>query len=84
MFDFQEVTHVIVNPKGTYSLVGSVPIAMLASRTPTTADIMGGRVMNGRAYVGRCYQTIDEIRQVAAQVGARLCDSPTCACRSVF
>jgi hypothetical protein len=81
MFNFAGITHVITNPKGTYSLVGSVPLAMMEKRKPTTADIMGGRVQpDGFAYVGKAYATIQDIRDAAEDCGAHLCDSPTCGC----
>jgi hypothetical protein len=81
MFNFGGITHVIKNPKGTYSLVGSVPAAMMEQRKPTQNDIMGGRVQaDGFAYVDRVYGSIEEIREAAAKCGATLCSSETCAC----
>jgi len=85
MFNFGGITHVIKNPAGSFSLVGSVHSEMMTQRKPTVSDIMGGRVQaDGFAYVGRAYQTIQEIQDSAAKCGAKMCESTTCACRSLF
>jgi hypothetical protein len=91
MFDFKRITHVIENPTGhapgyNFSLVGSVPTSMLEPRTPTTADVMGGRVQaDGLAYGGRRWTTVSEILEAAKTAGdVTLCASPTCACRQHF
>lgn len=90
MFNFGGVTHIIANPKGhapgyNFSLVGSVPTSLLEGRTPTTADVMAGRVQpDGLAYYGRKWETVEQITTEAEKVGARLCNSPTCSCRSLF
>lgn len=82
--NFAGITHVITNPKGTYSLVGSVPIAMMEKRIPTMSDIMAGRVHDGFAYVGKVYVSIADIQAAAKHCGAYLCDSESCACRNLF
>lgn len=90
MFNFGGITHVIRNPKGhaegyEFSLVGSVPLAMMEPRKPTTADVMAGRVQkDGFAYYGRKWSTAEQIKADAAKVGAHLCDIPTCACRAIL
>lgn len=85
MFQFNGITHVITNPAGSFSLVGSVPLAMMTQRKPTTSDIMGGRVArDGFAYVGRAYASIAEIQAAAVECGAHLCDLSGCACRKLF
>ena len=38
MFDFGGITHVIQNPVGTYSLVGSVPVSLHRHVYQTAAD----------------------------------------------
>lgn len=83
MFNFGGVTHVIKNPAGGFSLVGSVPTTMMEKRVPTVADIMGGRAHDGFAYVGKTYQSIEDIKAAAATCGANLCTSPTCACHAL-
>ncbi len=88
MFNFAGITHVIEidsGPnKGKFALVGSVPIGMMSQRKPTSADIMGGRVMDdGYAYVGKAYDTIDDIKHKINGIG-KLCESKTCACRKLF
>lgn len=85
MFNFGGVTHVIKNPAGSYSLVGAVNSDMMTRRKPTMSDIFGGRVQpDGFAYVGKPYQSVDEIKVDAEKCGAKLCTSATCACRSIF
>ena len=85
MFNFGGVTHILPNPNGTFSLVGSVPVAMMTQRKPTVADVMGGRIKpDGFAYVGKAYQSIEQIKQAAFESGANLCSSPSCACRKTF
>ena len=90
MFNFAGITHVIENPKGhapgyNFSLVGSVPTTMLDGRTPTTADVMAGRVQpNGKAYHGRQWSTVDVILATAKTNDVAMCDSPTCTCRQFF
>lgn len=83
---FKNITHVITNPAGhapgyNYSLVGTVPVAMMQPRTPTVADVMAGRVKDdGFAYGTRRWESIEQIKQAAADCGANLCSSATCAC----
>lgn len=90
MFKFNGITHVVKNGSGhapghNYSLVGAVPMTMLEARKPTLADVMGQRVAaDGCAYHGRKWENVREIQARAAEVGARLCESPTCACRKLF
>jgi hypothetical protein len=85
MFNFGGITHVIKNPAGSLSLVGSVQTAMMTQRKPTVEDIMAGRTQkDGFAYVGKAYQSIQEIQDAAAACGAHLCDMSKCACRSLF
>ena len=90
MFNFQGITHIIDNPKGhapgrNFSLVGSVPITMLDGRTPTTADVMAGRVQSdGKAYHGRQWATVGDILTAAKTNDVAMCDSSTCACRRLF
>lgn len=90
MFNFAGITHVIENPKGhapgyNYSLVGAVPTTMLQARTPTTADIMAGRVQaDGLAYGGRQWETVQAILDEAKRHGVTMCSSKTCACRQLF
>ena len=90
MFDFKGVTHIISNPSGhapgyNYSLVGHVPTSMLQARTPTTADVIGGRVQpDGYAYVGRQWNTVADILAAAADNQVTLCSSSTCSCRKLF
>lgn len=52
MFNFGGITHVIRNPKGhaegyEFSLVGSVPLAMMEPRKPTTARCYGRSCTEG-------------------------------------
>lgn len=84
MFNFKNITHIITNPNGhapgwNYSLVGSVPAAMMQPRTPTPADVMAGRVHDGVTYGSKKWETIEQIKEDAAACGAELCSSPTCA-----
>ena len=85
MFNFGGITHVIKNPASSLSLVGAVHIEMMTKRTPTRSDIMGGRVQkDGFAYVGKAYQSIEDIKADAAKCGATLCSAEGCACRKLF
>jgi len=91
MFDFGGITHIQENPKGhavgyNYSLVGAVPLELLEPRKPTTSDIMGQRVQkDGFAYVGRKWETVQQIVAAASKVqGAKLCNLPGCLCRKLF
>ena len=90
MLNFAGITHIVKNPKGhspgyNYSLVGSVPASMMEGRKPTAADAMAGRVQkDGLAYHGRKWETVEQIVDEAKRKQVRLCDSPTCACRSLF
>lgn len=84
MIGFGGISHVIKNPAGSYSVVGSVPLAMMAARKPSPADIMAGRVSGGVAYVAKSYASIEEIKAAAAACGAKLCAAPNCSCRSLF
>lgn len=90
MFNFNGITHITANPREhapgyNYSFTGSVPGACLEPRTPTRADIMGGRVQpDGFAYHGRKLWSIEEALQVAKDGGARLCEAVDCACRRLF
>lgn len=92
MFDFGGITHIIPNPKGhapgfNFSLVGTVYTCMLEARTPTRADIMGGRVQkDGFAYHGRQWETVQQILDEAAKHAGivKMCDLDGCACRKLF
>lgn len=84
MFNFNGITHLIDNGNGTIGAVGSVPVGMMTKRRPTISDVMGGRVRNGWAYVGRAFASVDEALTVARESGARLCQAKNCACREVF
>lgn len=74
--------HILPNPNGTYSFVGSVPAELMDTRKPIKGDVMGGRVdfETGLAYVGRVYQSVDQMVADAKAVGANLCSNPKCAC----
>ena len=78
--------HIIKNPSGTFSFVGSVPVSLMDTRKPTTADVMGGRVDHetGLAYVTRTYQNVEAAIKDANSVGAKLCTLKGCACRKLF
>lgn len=91
MFNFGGISHVIENPKGhadgyNYSIVGSVPLALMVPHKPTISDIMGGRVQDdGFAYSQPKWETVQQIVDAAAKCDyAKLCESPTCACRKLF
>lgn len=86
MFNFQGVTHVLDCPNGRFTWVGSVPSTLCDARTPTTADVMAGRVApDGKAYRPRAYDTAAAALADARQSeGVTLCASVTCACRRVF
>lgn len=90
MFNFNNITHVIENPKGhapgyNYSLVGAVPASLMEARKPTISDIMGGRVQkDGLAYATRKWETVEAIKLAAERNGITLCQSPDCACRKLF
>lgn len=84
MFDFREITHIIKVPTG-YTSVGSVPVDFMTSRKPTRTDIMGGRVQSdGLAYFTQPRPTVEQWLSDAKEAGAKLCSSPTCACRKLF
>lgn len=81
--------HIIENPKGhkpgfNFSLVGSIPVSMLDWVEPTKSDVMGGRVVNGKAPKGRQWETVAQIKQAAAENGVELCSSPDCMCARLF
>ncbi len=85
MTNFGGITHVIDNRNGSYSLVGDVPVAMMAKQKPTASDIMSGRVQrDGHVYVCVPYSSVDEIKRSVQACGGHLCDIPTCACRKLF
>jgi hypothetical protein len=39
--------HVILNPAGTFSFVGSIPMALATMVPATAADVMAGRAVTG-------------------------------------
>lgn len=69
-----------------YTFVGSVPENLLDWRKPTTSDVMGGRVNHatGLAHYTRIYYSVAQIIGDAERDGAKLCQSPKCACRRLF
>ena len=83
--NFGGMTHIIKNPAGTYSYVGAVPLALMTQHNPTAADIVGGRILpNGKAWKNKPRATIAAAVKDAQEVGATLCTSATCACRTLF
>ena len=82
--DFGGVTHILKNPTGTFSPVGSVPLGMMRQSVPTADDAMGGRVRNGVAYNTRGFPSVEDFLAAAASSGTKLCDLPGCACRKYF
>lgn len=90
MFNFNGITHLIDNPKGhapgyNFRFAGAVPTGCLEPHKPNSADIMGGRVQkDGFVYRGRKLETVEQALLVARGAGAKLCASPSCACRRFF
>jgi len=89
MFNFGGITHIIQFPTKRFGYVGSVP-STLADEVPATqADVMGGRAHSDEhgnlfAYKFRSHATVEDAVWDAKKNGAKLCESPTCACRSLF
>lgn len=84
MFNFGGITHLNQNPTGTFSYVGSVPASLGVERKATAADAMAGRSKNGVAIHFPSKATVEQAVEDAKAVGAKLCSSPTCACRKLF
>jgi hypothetical protein len=63
--------HVIKNPAGTFSFVGSIPLVLAVLVEPTKADIMAGRYFqdpdgNIRGYKFPVFTTEEAARKFAA------------------
>lgn len=76
--------HINQNPNGTFSFVGSVPIAVMDQRKPTPSDVMAGRTINGVAYYCKGYATVNELLTIAKNANVQLCAHPKCSCRKLF
>lgn len=66
-------TTIISNPAGSFSIVGSVPVACLDVHEMTAADAMAGRMIEtpeGRkGWKARAFKTLDEAREALAAAG---------------
>lgn len=80
--NFAGITHVIRNPVGTFSLVGSVPRSLCTEHEPTRADVMGGRVdfTTRKVYRPRGFATAQAAIAATREAGTA-CTLPRCACR---
>ena len=63
--------HIIKNPAGTYSYVGSIPLVLAKIVEPTKADIMAGRYFtdpagNVKGYKFPVFTTEEAARKFAA------------------
>lgn len=82
--------HIIKNPAGTYSFVGSIPANLCEWVPATSADVMAGRAQknpNTGTWVAPKKPIFTEVTAAvdfAINNDARLCESPTCACRTLF
>jgi len=66
--------HIMKNPAGTYSFVGSIPLVLAEIVQPTKADIMAGRYFtdqdgNVQGYKFPVFATEAEGREFAASKG---------------
>lgn len=82
---FNNITHIILNPAGTYSYVGCVPSTLLDVHAPTRQDLLAGRILpDGQGWTTKPRRTLEAALTDAQAVGATLCALPTCACRHLF
>lgn len=83
-----ETVHIIRYPTGRFGFVGAVPIALMNTVDATRSDVMGGRAFWEDAVLktqkGRSYANVADALGDARSVGALLCKSDGCACRSLF
>jgi hypothetical protein len=70
-------SHVLKNPAGTYSVVGSVPVTCITLREPTRDDVMGGRIVETpegrRGWTGRGFGTWQDAANAVLAGGGTLC-----------
>ena len=60
---------VIKNPKGRYQYVGSIPVELCNTHSPTIADIMAGRVYDGIVYVSQTFRSEEQAIEQARHFG---------------
>lgn len=62
--------HILLNPAGTYSYVGNVPIELCEGRIPTRSDILGQNVhTDGKSYHSKRFSTYAEAKKFANDSG---------------
>ena len=81
--------HIQKYPTGRYGFVGTLPYALGNEVKPSSDDIRGGRAFTNPAgeTVTMKFPVFYALRDAlthARNRGVALCDSETCACRSLF
>lgn len=76
--------HVQKLPNEKFTFVGSVPLSLMEAYPPTQSDIMGGRVVDGKAWKTQKFDSINELLTAVKIAGAQLCTIPSCVCRKYF
>lgn len=76
--------HILKTPNNKFTFVGSVPVSLMDTKTPTVADVMGGRVHDGKAYFTKVFLSVEQAVTAAKEAGATLCTAKNCACRRIL
>lgn len=80
--------HTIHYPSGRWGFVGTVPTTLCEERIATTADVLGCRTHRNPGddaiYTWRIpsFATLAEALAYAEARGEKVCDSPSCCCRT--
>lgn len=62
---------VIQAPSGRFIFVGSVPLELMKTRQPTQSDTMAGRVIDGKVYTSKAFDTAQEALTAAEAIGVK-------------